>query len=175
MRIDFVWWQLLIISVVVMSLIWFFVYLQSESILNVKTHEPASKGEKMFFALFAGLTSGSLLACSLCALLPTYSILDSNHNHHIRYVLSSSTFPEEIFRIYVENKTGKTVELGFVEYDNSDHNSWLLADGQKRAIKKEPDYYFETPPEQKKISQLDLGIHRAYYVTSADTVFGDIF
>ena len=175
MRIDFTWWQLLLISFVVMSLIWLLVFSLSKSNLNVKTHDPATKGEKMLFALFAGLVSGTLLAYSLCALLPTYSILDSNHDHHTRYVLSSSTFPEEIFRIYVENKTGKTVKLGFVEYGNSDYESWPLADGQKRAIKKEPDYFFDTPPARKKIKLLDLGIHRAYYVTSADTDFGDIF
>ena len=175
MRIDFVWWQLLLISVAVMSLLWFLVYSLSKSNLNVKTHEPADKGEKVLDACLAGLVSGSLLAYSLCALLPTYSILDSICDNHTRYVFAPSTFPEELFRVYVENKTGKTLELGFVEYGASDHESWPLADGQKRAIKKVPDYFFETPPVKKKIRLLDFGIHRAYYVKSADTDFGDIF
>ena len=168
MRIDFTWWQLLLISVVIMSLFWLLIFLMSRSKVNVKTHETKPVWKRVLYAFYAGLASAPLLACSLGAMLPTYSILDSQDDHHTRYVFAPSTLAEELFGIYVENNTGKAVEVGYVEYGNDNHASWPLADGQKIASKKEPEYFFKIPPAKKRIRMLDLGTHRAYYVVNED-------
>lgn len=168
MRIDFTWWQLLLISVVIMFLFWLLIFLMSKSKVNVKTHEPKPVSKRVLYAFYAGLASAPLFACSLGALLPTYTILDSESEHSTKYVFAPATLAEELFGIYVENKTGKAVELGYVEYGNDNHASWPLADGQKIASKKEPEYFFEAPPAKKKIRLLDFGVHRAYYVVNED-------
>lgn len=175
MKIEFTWWMLLIVGIVLMTLFWAIVLLlQRQAKLNLATNAPSTTKDKLLHALYLGLLSGPLLAFSLGALLPTHIILGPQQEHHKRYVFEPAHLASEAFGIYVVNNSDKTVIADYYEYDDSPDDSSddddthktmkTVAPGQRLAITKVPEYYYSYPPEEKKVKWLDFGIHREYYI-----------
>ena len=174
MKIEFTWWMLLIVGIVLMTLFWAIVLLlQRQAKLNLATNAPSTTKDKLLHALYLGLLSGPLLAFSLGALLPTHIILGPQQEHHKRYVFEPAHLAREAFGIYVVNNSDKTVIADYIEYDDSPddsdtHEMKTVAPGQRLAITEEPKYYYSDPPEEIKVNLLDFGIHREYYIINID-------
>ena len=78
MNIEFTWWQLLILGVVVMTLAWTIVVSRRCTPVFEEADAVPTGCERFFWIFIAGMISGSLLAYGIGALLPTYVNLDFN-------------------------------------------------------------------------------------------------
>ena len=173
MHIEFSWWQLLLIGIVLMTIVWGLIMLLRRKPANSHV---VTAGRKALYALCMGVVTGALLAYALGALLPTHVILMPKQEHHTRYVLDSSTIASDMLGIYIDNRSGETFIVDYAEYDNEDYGEAEstevdVADGEKVPLKRVPNYYYEYPPNSVRFFKLDFGKNRKYFVVEKEAYF----
>jgi len=142
---EFTFWSLLAIWIVVMSVL-FITYF---SLSNKDSDSHSSRAAKG--GLVAGLLSGIILSLSSIGFLPKYITVYPDETHNSRYVLNGD-FLAQVGETYLKNDYGEDLICMGVSYsrkgygdDSSSDDVYIPIGELKRLTGGSPDYYFFIP------------------------------